>query len=776
MLKFSAFRHPSARRYPGYFWIINQPIDMAKIRARLRGMAADKVRTVCLHPVPENFRIDIDSTMSPPYLSEEYHRKIAEIVDCCAELGMNYYLYDEGGWPSGGACGQVWAADPEKFTWRSIVSDGDGGWKIVKDPVTPELAAPRPNLLEKGATEKFLELTHEGYRRHCGRHFGKTVHMAFTDEPLMPLKTPGKLGYCSDLFAEFRRRKGYALEDHLHDLLTRDNPVCMRGPLAETMIDYCEVMSQLFSERFLLPLRAWCRKHHLLSAGHFGGEDEWLNLRCNHFGGVLHSLRQLDCPGVDMIWHQLYPGERLHPFPKLASSAARQTGKREVLGEMFAIYGGGLTPAVMKYLVDYMLVCGVNTFVFSSTPEYTDQVDLSGGRPAFGPCDPLWMNFDLWHTYVARMSVLLTSGNAEADTAFYFDQRAIWLGTRESEYAVFNAADAAERLRRRQCDFDFIDDESILAARFCGGKLRIGSAKYARLVLPGHHRMSAAAAAKVAALRRRGFPVLTPDDIETIPPTLAVFPATEKLLVHKRALGGGQAGYMVMNTAATAVTVKLQAREDQPVAVADCDDGTFHPVPSLHGAWEWTFAPWESRFFLCAPVAAVPAPAAPQTCVRILTRWRLRPLVKHEVKEVRQIPCGAKAIPAKTGDWRPYLGEDFSGTARYTAEFRWNGTAEINFIDLGQVNYTAAVKLNGREIGRKFCGPFVFDLRGALRRGRNRLEITVANTLANALSPADVQEYWKKRRKVESPYNTIQLGFEKESLPSGLFGPVRLMK
>ena len=776
MFKHSAFKSPSARRYPGYFWSFGRPIEVEKVREQLRKMAAKKVRTVCLHPVPHNFRIDIASTMAPPYLSEEFHRAIAAIVDACAELGMNYYLYDEGGWPSGSACGQVWAADPEKFTRKFIVSDGNNGWKIEAEAVRPELAAPVPNLLEKGATEKFLELTHEGYRRHYGRHFGKTVHMAFTDEPVMPGKTPGRLGYCSDLFTEFRKRKGYALEDHLPALLTRDNNIAMRGDLAEKMLDYCEVMSDLFAERFLLPLREWCRKNHLLSAGHFGGEDEWFNLRNNGFGAVLPSLRRLDCPGVDMIWHQLYPGERLHPFPKLASSAARQIGQREVLGEMFAIYGGGLTPPVMKFLLDYMLVCGINTFVFSSMPEYFGEADLSGGRPSFGDHDPMWINYDLWHTYAARMSVLLTDGVARAETALYFDQRSFWLGTRESEYAIFTLTEAAERLRRRQCDFDFIDDEALLASRLAGGKLRLGSAVYARLVLPDRHRMTPAAAAKVAALRKKGFPVLSPDDAEEIPPTLAVAPATGRLLVHKREYRAGEAGYLVLNTTASPVKVTLRAEEAQPVAVADCDTGTLHPVPSRAGEWEWEFGPWESRFFVCAPAATVPAPARPRKCVRELRRWQLRPLVRFEAVAAEHHPCDAAAVPAVSGDWRRYLGEDFSGTASYTATFRWDGAAAVNFLDLGRVGHTCEVKLNGKSLGRRFFGPFVFDLKGRLRPGLNRLEIIVANTLANALSPREVQEQWKKRRKVESAYNTIQLGFEREALPSGLFGPVRLMQ
>lgn len=778
MVSLKKFRTPSARRSPGYFWSCGREFDAAKMRVELENMVKKNIRTICLHPVPQNFRIDIISTMTPEYLSDEYHKIIGEVVNICKELGMNYYLYDEGGWPSGGACGQVWQSDPELFTRQWIVKDGNNSWTIQKESPDPALAAPYPNLLEKGATEKFIRLTHEAHRKYCEQHFGKTIYMAFTDEPVMPANTPGvRLGYCSDFFDEFRKRKGYDIENHLNDLLYHYNNPEMRGVLADKMFDYCDVMSQLFGERFLLPLRDWCRKNHIISAGHFGGEDEWFNWHALNFGLPLSSLRKLDCPGVDMIWHQLYPGERLHPFPKLASSAARQIGKKEVLAEMFAIYGGGLIPDRMKFLVDYMFICGVNTFVFSSTPHYADQVNLSGGRPSFGKNYPLWDEFDLWHTYVARMSELMIAGKGAVDTALYLDQNQMIFATNDREYAIITALESADLLRKNQKDFDFIDDEAIMEAKLRNGRLCIGSARYKQLVIPEKNRMSAQAKAKIAELKKHNFPILTPDESDTIAPTLKVFPATWKLLVHKRDLGSGQAAYLVMNTSNTTVKAALTAGEKSfPISVADWENAAFHPVNSADGSWEWEFAPYESRYFLIGDIALSPAPAVPEKCVRELKKWQLRPVKQHFVAEVYQEECHTPPVKAALGDWGRFLGEDFSGTAEYTATFRYDGKEEINFIDLGKVNYTCCVKLNGKTIGRSFFSGAIFDIKDHLKKGTNHLSVTVANTLANALKPQAVQDHWNKIRKVPSPYNPIQLGFESEALPSGLFGPVRLMK
>ena len=54
------------------------------------------------------------------------------------------------------------------------------------------------------------------------------------------------------------------------------------------------------------------------------------------------------------------------------------------------------------------------------------------------------------------------------------------------------------------------------------------------------------------------------------------------------------------------------------------------------------------------------------------------------------------------------------------------------------------------------------------------LEITVSNTLANALAAPGVDERISNTFLPRSPYETRQREFEKDSLTGGLFGPVRL--
>lgn len=121
------FVSPPARFFPGYFWFINDKIDEKRMLAQLRDMAAHAAKTVCLHPLPPEFRPKTFATrLDRPYLSDAYFRMIRKMVAACRRLGMEYWLYDEGGWPSGGACGQVLAKNPQGFA-RMSVQDSPSG-------------------------------------------------------------------------------------------------------------------------------------------------------------------------------------------------------------------------------------------------------------------------------------------------------------------------------------------------------------------------------------------------------------------------------------------------------------------------------------------------------------------------------------------------------------------------------------------------------------------------------------------------------------------------
>jgi len=118
----------------------------------------------------------------------------------------------------------------------------------------------------------------------------------------------------------------------------------------------------------------------------------------------------------------------------------------------------------------------------------------------------------------------------------------------------------------------------------------------------------------------------------------------------------------------------------------------------------------------------------------------------------------------------------FSGAATYTKAFHWKPAAKNGkqktetWLDLGEVQVMAQVKLNGHDLGILWQPPFRVDVTEALQAGSNTLEIRVANLWPNrmigdAALPVAERFTW-------SSYEP----FTKDSaLPkSGLIGPVKL--
>ena len=60
-----------------------------------------------------------------------------------------------------------------------------------------------------------------------------------------------------------------------------------------------------------------------------------------------------------------------------------------------------------------------------------------------------------------------------------------------------------------------------------------------------------------------------------------------------------------------------------------------------------------------------------------------------------------------------------------------------------------------------------------LKKGKNVLEVRVVNTGANAILDPEVMKYWAENYP-ESVYQQMNYTFEKESLESGLLGPVTI--
>ena len=774
------FRNPENIYSPAYFWMWNAKLDPAQLNAQVDDMLAHGMRSLCIHPFPKNFRPGaFDTEMSPDYLTEEYFLVFSNVVEHAASHGMNVWLYDEGGWPSGGACGQIAAADREGKYKKRFLGYGDGTEPFaLRSAPYGKGRLNYPSIIEKGTTEEFIRRTHQQYKKYIGHHFGKAVKFTFMDEPAMPQDHYGaNIGWTADFDEVFRLKKGYDIRPFAKAML--EGKHTYDANIAKQRIDYFDVMADLFVERFMKPIKDWTGKNGLCSSGHLNGEDipEWATRY--GYGALLRSLRMMDVPGIDVIWRQLFPETvdnpgRRSPFPRYASSIAHQQGHMLAMSESFGIYGNAFAPYQMKWLIDYQLVRGINMFIFG----YYNQSNVGQWMllfgPQSGPVVPWWDMEKPYFEYMARVGQILADGKPAVDIAVYFDSRAFWAGGAETDHAGAMHYAVSDTLDKMNCEYEFVDDDALASAEIKGGKIRVGAMSYSTLVLPTSKWMRDDAKAKLDEFKNKGGIVLTADTVTEAKPSCRISGRCAPFLRVAKRVNGDQTLYFVVNESRDDFSVKFKFEEKGNIVHADPLSGDFVSVKHNEGTFDWEFSRFGSAIFVVGADADVP-PAERYTNIvcRLNDGWTVRPLESYSLGddnfEIKNIDTAA--TPARLQDWRRIFGDYFSGKVLYTRKFNCEKKQKM-LLDLGMVCWTCSVKLNGKALPAKFFGPFQWEIE--VLEGENVLEVTVANMLANAVSDPVKRAKVVAKYPPNSTYDSKQRVWDLENHESGLMGPVTL--
>ena len=172
--------------------------------------------------------------------------------------------------------------------------------------------------------------------------------------------------------------------------------------------------------------------------------------------------------------------------------------------------------------------------------------------------------------------------------------------------------------------------------------------------------------------------------------------------------------------------------------------------------------------------ARIPAP------VELGGEWNVSFAVKGSTKQLK----------LRAGSWTDHSDEDvrfFSGTATYSKEFTIAAAQKAAdrrlYLDLGDVENLARVRLNGKDLGVAWKAPYVVDITAAAAAGTNRLELEVTNTWANRIAgdegkPQEQRVTWAgsagRGGRGAAPAAPAA-GTTPPLLPAGLIGPVRLV-
>ena len=834
------FLQPEAVLWPGYFWLWNAPVTPDLWRAQLADMAAHDAKSVCLLPMPHAFRPDsTNNSLDPDYLTPEYFERVREAVEEAARLGMAWWLYDEGGWPSGQALGKV-IQDYPQLTRRSItrerapsdepflvpadalalVVDGPGAkhippgerWTPTRSDQTAWLyrisSSGSVDLLNPDATARFINLTHDAYARALSQHFGKTVKFTFTDEPSAGMPQPPKsIPWFPGLPSAYEALSGRSFFSDLPHFFLEPGPD-MPLEAARARVALYDVVAARFAEAYFTPLKQWGRPHGLASGGHLGGEDETFGAVKYGFGHLTRQLRCLDVPGVDLIWRQLFPGrDGQSNFPVAAASAAHQNGTRFAFSESFCVYGNGLTPAQMKWLTDYQYLRGINLLVLGCYPLSTRDHHMTGERPHFGPVNPLWDHLPGYHAYVARLGYTLSVGQPLLNTALYYPSRDLWAMGLTAKDAVDSYEAVGLELMARQCPFDLIDDDMLSTATLRGKSLTVGAMHYDTIVCGSVNWMHPQAHQRLAAFAAAGGKVLCVyqppacDGMGSTPsaasfrtgtaleaavwagPLITLSPPSRGLRVVGRQLSR-QRLLVLFNEGQQPYQGSISTAGDT-VSELDLVTGTITTEPVKAPDLRFSLDPGETKAFRLSRGR----PRFTRNALVTQDSITIDPAQIHAVSG-KQFVVGEhdfetrtrtfERVPlAQSAVWKTWLGEDYSGEVDYQFDFQvpesWRGSALR--LDTGPIEYAATVYLGGTKAGYLLWPPWRILL-PACHPGPHTITIRVANTLANELTSARVGQDWSQKKGPgwPSPYHARALQFEKESRGGGFSAPILLTR
>ncbi len=431
------FRTPGPDYRSTPLWVWNNDVGKEDIDFSLAEFKKQGIEGAFIHP---------RAGLQTEYLSGEWFELVAYAIEKAKKLGMKIWIYDEYVCPSGFAGGHVYNEMPESYNqgvlliphrmerldlsadfervksvfkkngenWGNITSqaneeEGQQGEYVVFELRNHSVGGggfagfSYVDLLVKGVTEKFMDITMSGYEKIAGNEFGNMVPGVFTDEPQIGSGGDG-IRYTPDLFDEFRKRWGYSLENELVSLAYET------GHWKKVRHDYRSVLLEMFIERWSKPWYAFTEENNLIWTGHYW-ENTWPDLYHGPDNMAMYAWHQM--PGIDMLFNSL----ELRPDQfgnnvavKELSSIANQFERHRTLSETYGGAGWDLRFEDMKRLGDWEYALGVNFL-----NQHLCHLSLVGSRKhdypqSFMPHAPYWDLYKHQTDYFARLSVALSSG------------------------------------------------------------------------------------------------------------------------------------------------------------------------------------------------------------------------------------------------------------------------------------------------------------------------------------------------------------------------------
>jgi len=357
------------------------------------------------------------------------------------------------------------------------------------------------NPIDPASTDILIDTVYESHYNKYKDEFGKTIAGFFSDEPRFgnmhgPLGSIGRfdmvLPWRKDMVELMDEKLGFSSLLYL-PLLFIDG-----GDKAHQMrYGYMDLVSKLYSKNFSGRIGDWCEAHGVEYIGHTI-EDNNAHARLGYGAGHFYrAMENQHMAGIDVVLHQLMPGmdhgvnksmtksgwdgEFFHyALAKLGTSLAHMDPKKKgrTMCEVFGAYGWAEGNKMMKWIIDHMLVRGVNEFApHAFNPKGYPDLDCPPHFYAHGK-NPQFEEFKLLMDYTNRMSHLLSGGVHRAPLAIVYHAEAEWSG----DYMLLQKPAAV--LTKNQIDFDILPIDELVKAKTNANGINVNKENFKGLVVP----------------------------------------------------------------------------------------------------------------------------------------------------------------------------------------------------------------------------------------------------------------------------------------------------
>ena len=745
------FKNPPNEYAVSYSWNWNAPISKEGIIERLDGFAEAGIKCLYILPLPKDFRPErLRTFLDPEYLTPAYFELVSFALREAKKRGILAWVYDEGGWPSGGACGVTIRQNPDAIIYkpvaREVCLEGDvrfkpeegfialfDGKRRLPDDYIPSTrvkltayyAVPEINDLNRidgtseTATDTFINNTYEAYKSAIGDLFGEDMPLFFTDEPGLNRDSIAK-----GIYEKFIAEYGYDIRDYFY-VIPKEGAAVETEEERRARIDFMTLTGKLFRKNTYEKLEAWCEKNGVYFSGHLDLDNRPWGATAKGYFSHIDVLRTFHVPGIDVIWEQIrYPrGEGAVDdetrgygfFPRLAPSAARVEGRNVTLTETFSIYGDGVTPDEIKFALNYQAVRGINCFNILGLPYGKSRCSALMMRPAFCPEKPGFFNLKHINEYYARLSYLLRLGYAEGDTALYHPCSDYAADMATSDAANISYKAAGTSLEDKNIAFDIIDDNVIRDATDTGDGLKLGDATYRHIVVPECKYMPEDVKKKIAPYLGEGAPTY-------------IF-KSKNLRVLTRKLYNSRL-WFVFNEGEETVKEALDIADGKKVYEIDPASGRIYKSNA-----DKELLTGDIAVYLVTDEDI--ATDSDEACATAK-------IGEFKTLSYDRFVIDYNGFKTEHADGAPTLDEDFSGTVNYTTDYEFETAPkadETYRITLTDTATTARIFTDGKYVCDLGMTPTVAYVSGEALAKSGEITVSVSNTAANEiLAKMDVIE------------------------------------